>query len=135
MKRLIPALVLVFAGVALADDAKGIDGKWTIESVTKNGKADANWAGGSRENTGDTYTMASKAGKSFTGKMKVDAAKKTVDLMPSDGTYKGKTLLGIYSLEGDTLKICFAEPGKDRPAKLESAEDSGVTLAVHKKAK
>ena len=133
MRALIPAIVLMAAGVAFAAEDKDLEGIWKIESVTRSGKADANWAGGSRINNGETYSMSTKAGKAFTGKMKIDAAKKTIDLMPGDGTYQGKTLLGIYSREGDTLKIAFAEPGKDRPTKFESTEDSGVTLAVHKK--
>ena len=59
----------------------------------------------------------------------------TTDLMPKGGTYDGKTLLGIVKVDGDALTIAFAEPGKERPTKFESAAGSGVVLAVHKKAK
>ena len=51
--------------------------------------------------------------------------------MPNEGQYKGKTLAGVYELSGDTLKIAFAEPGKDRPAKV--ADGEGITVAVYKK--
>ena len=38
-------------------------------------------------------------------------------------------------VDGDTLTIAYGEPGKDRPAKFESTAGSGVTVAVHKRAK
>ena len=59
----------------------------------------------------------------------------TIDLVPGKGRYEGKTLPGIYKLEGDTLTIAFAEPGKDRPTAFESKAGSGVVLVVHKRAK
>ncbi len=34
-----------------------------------------------------------------------------------------ETLLGIYSFEGEQLRICFAEPGKKRPAEFRSDAD------------
>lgn len=54
-------------------------------------------------------------------------------MKPDGGRYKGKTLLGIVKADGDTLAICFAEPGKDRPTAFEARD--GWVLAVHKKAK
>ena len=129
-------LVLVLVGTSVfADGDKALEGKWQVVSITKSGAADATWTDAIREHTGDKYTMAKAGGKSVTGTMKVDAAKKTIDTMPAEGTYKGKTLLGIYEVEGDTLKICFAEPGKDRPTKIASSADSGTTVAVYKKVK
>jgi uncharacterized protein (TIGR03067 family) len=127
--RILP-LLLVFVGVARAADSP-IDGKWEVVSMTKNGKADDTWAGAAREHAGDKYTMSKAGGKSVSGTMKVDADKKTIDLMPNEGQYKGKTLAGVYELTGDTLKIAFAEPGKDRPAK--AADGDGITVAVYKK--
>ena len=40
---------------------------------------------------------------------------KTIDLVWTDGDEKRKTYPGIYSLEGDTLKICYAREGTVRP--------------------
>jgi len=81
--------------------------------------------------------LTPKDGKAISGAFKVDATKKpkTMDMTPSEGRYKDKTLLGIYELDGDTLKICFAEPGKDRPTDFTSKAGSGVVLAIHKREK
>ena len=57
------------------------------------------------------------------------------DMKPSSGRYKDKVLQGIAKLDGDTLTVAFAEPGKDRPTSFESKPGSGVVVAVHKKAK
>jgi uncharacterized protein (TIGR03067 family) len=128
--KFLPALLLVFTGRAAAADSP-VDGKWVVESVTKDGKLDDTWKGAVRENVGDKYTMAKDGGKSVSGTMKVDATRNTIDQMPNEGTYKGKTLLGVYSMESDTLTICFAEPGKDRPKEI--AKGEGVTVVVYKK--
>ena len=48
---------------------------------------------------------------------------------------KGKTTLSIYEIEGDTLKICSVEPGKDRPTEFSSKPGSGHFLRVFKREK
>lgn len=59
----------------------------------------------------------------------------TLDLKITKGTGKGDGIAGIYKLDGETLRIGIAEPGKDRPTKLEGAAGTGHTLLVLKKAK
>lgn len=140
MRALLAFGLMVSAlGIATADDKKDpTAGDWVIESVTRDGKADAALKDGQRRHEAGTYTMAraTDSAKPFaTGSYTLDATKTpmTIDLKPKGGTYDGKTLLGIAKVDGDTLTIAFAEPGKDRPTKFESKEGSGVVLAVHKK--
>lgn len=142
MKNAVLALAavgVVFVGLThAADDDKDLaklKGKWNMVSVERDGKTIENFKDGTREIDGGKYTMTSKAGAKFVGAFKVDSSKKVkeMDLMPSDGQYKDKTLLGIYELDGDTLKICFAEPGKDRPTEFTSK--GGNVLAIHKREK
>jgi uncharacterized protein (TIGR03067 family) len=67
--------------------------------------------------------------------IKIDPSKKppAIDLT---GMKDPKTVLpGIYELERDTLKLCWAEPPKDRPASLESKEGDGTVLLVLKRDK
>lgn len=131
-------MILVASAAGLAADKSPIDGKWTIESVTRDGKKDDAFTGASRVHEGGKYTMKAAEGKTLPtteGKFTVEADKKAFDMKPTGGRYKDKTLLGIYKLDGDTLTIAFAEPGKDRPKEFASKEGSGVVLAVMKKAK
>jgi uncharacterized protein (TIGR03067 family) len=60
---------------------------------------------------------------------------KSVDFKSTEGEFKGKTLQGIYELRGDTLKSCYAPPGKDRPKDFASEPGSGNLLYTYKRAK
>jgi uncharacterized protein (TIGR03067 family) len=58
-----------------------------------------------------------------------------MDVKPVEGQNQGKTLLAIYELEGDDLKICFVESTKDRPTEFSADKDSGRVLHVYKRGK
>lgn len=128
------AAVVAFAAGSVAADKTPLEGKWTIESLTRDGKADESMKGATREHKGDAYSIVPlKDGKPTEGTFTIDAEKKTIDMKPSSGNFKGKTLLGVYKLDGDTLTVAFHE--SERPKGFESKEGSKVVLAVMKKAK
>jgi uncharacterized protein (TIGR03067 family) len=64
------------------------------------------------------------------------AQPKAIDLIPKEGPARGKTLRGIYSLEGDMLKICYVSPNtpepqkKPRPSEFAARKGSGHVLLV-----
>lgn len=130
----------VFGTSTAADEKDPTKGKWVIESVTRDGKAGEALKGATREHADGKYTITPAAGSKAqptTGTYSIDATKSpiAIDMKPKGGNFDGKTLVGIVKVEGDTMTVAFAEPGKARPTKFESAPGSGVVLAVHKKAK
>src|SRR5262245_32768084 len=68
------------------------------------------------------------------GTFKVDAEKGTIDFTPDAAPAKGKTLLGIYKIEGDKLTICFAGTGGERPKEFKSG-DRLIVLATYERKK
>lgn len=129
--------VCLFAAVpAVAADPTA--GKWVIESVSRDGKPDDSLKGAVRVHDGDKYTVTPAAGSTaqpVTGTFTADAGKTpaTIDMKPESGRYKGKTLLGVFKLDGDTLTVAFAEPGRPRPTGFDGG--AGVVVAVHKRVK
>jgi uncharacterized protein (TIGR03067 family) len=59
----------------------------------------------------------------------------SIDLEITKGDDKGKTVAGIWKLDGDKLSICVAEPGKARPTEFAGKEGTGHTLLVFEKLK
>ena len=60
---------------------------------------------------------------------------KTIDFVPTEGANAGQTYLGIYQIEGDARKVCFAPPGKDRPTEFASKPGSGHILVAFEREK
>jgi RNA polymerase sigma factor (sigma-70 family) len=79
------------------------------------------------------------------GRIKIDPSKspKHFDMTYENGASKGKTLRGIYKLEGDQLTICsgaiFLDGGKERPSErpseFASKAGSNTLLTVHQRVK
>jgi len=49
---------------------------------------------------------------------------KEIDMIPINGEGKGKTIKGIYSLEGDTLRFCRVLPGVERPREFKATKEA-----------
>lgn len=73
----------------------------------------------------------------YKGTHKIDPSKtpKTIDASDVEGVNKGKTMLGIYELTADELKVCFAPAGKDRPKEFSAKKGTGHMLHVWKREK
>jgi uncharacterized protein (TIGR03067 family) len=64
---------------------------------------------------------------------KLDAGKKpiaAIDLVTKGGK---ETVLGIYEIKDDTLKLCWNKFGKDRPTEFVSKADTEIVLFVLKR--
>jgi hypothetical protein len=53
-----------------------------------------------------------------------------------DGPFKGQTAHGIYDLQGETLKICYAVPGAEAPKDFsEKAEGKQLLFVMQRETK
>jgi uncharacterized protein (TIGR03067 family) len=126
---------------AVMKDLAVLKGKWIVVSAIRDGnKLSDEQVNGVTLTFDVTGRALVKKGNQllFDGTFKIDPTKKpkTEDAtQTSEGENKGKTTLSIYEIEGDTLKICSAEPEKDRPTEFSSMPGSGHFLRVFKREK
>ena len=59
----------------------------------------------------------------------------TVDVTYTSGDNKDKTMPGIYEIDGDTCKVCFAPVDKERPTDFEAKEGTDCVVTVWKREK
>jgi uncharacterized protein (TIGR03067 family) len=70
------------------------------------------------------------------GTVKLDPTTKpkSIDVTWTEGEHRGKTGLGIYEIDGDTIRVCCARPGgRGRPAEFSAEVGSGRILIVLKR--
>src|SRR5262249_5545327 len=140
------ALLIGFGAVHGGDTAKDwqkLKGNWEAVEIVADGKvtsADEVKAVKLIFAAADRMTLVGgkDIGKHKFG-VKLDASKKpkAIDLKALDGESKGDVALGIYQLEGDTLKLCVSsDPAlKDRPSEFASKQGSKVFMYTFKRAK
>ncbi len=138
-------LVLVVGLLLAADDPKDevkkeqdkLKGTWTVESSERKGQASEEGKDAEVTFEGDKITVKTAEGKEHKGTYKIDPTKKpkTIDITPSGGDNKDKVHLGIYELDGDTLKVCYNHPDKERPTAFSTKADSEEVLYVLKRKK
>jgi len=68
------------------------------------------------------------------GKLKLNpnTTPKQIDVTALEGPAKDKVSPGIYEIKDGVLRICSAQPGKDRPTAFESKEGSNHSLTEWK---
>ena len=121
-----------------AAELKKVQGTWAFESQEVGGqKAPADAL---KQMTitfdGDKFTVKNGDKVTQSGTQKLDPAKKAVDAKVTEGVSSGTTMLGIYELDGDTLKVCFDSSGGKRPTEYKTAEGNMDTfVAVLKRVK
>jgi uncharacterized protein (TIGR03067 family) len=119
------------------NDLDGMQGTWNLVSAMEDGN------GLSKEKVkqttivvkGNTFRFPGLAedATARAGTFKLDATKKPKEM---DSTSAEKeVMLGIYELEPDSYKVCFAPAGKPRPSDFSSAPGSGQILQVWERQK
>lgn len=122
------------AGVAATDPA-ALDGTWVLTGHERDGKRDAGPFGKEEaEFAGDRLVVREEGREVLNGTVHVRAgeAPNGITLAITAGQEQGQTMLGIYALDGDELKICWGN--KERPAGFDTAPGSGRMLWILKRA-
>jgi uncharacterized protein (TIGR03067 family) len=134
--------VVVSWGVAACDndqtakDTAALKGKWEVVSAEFEGKpaTTAYRPGTVIVIDGDELYFTDGFAKSKPTKFKIDAAAKpkAIDFGKEQG--ERKALKGIYSLDGDTLKLCLNLTG-ERPKEFKTKAGDKTNLLVLKRQK
>jgi uncharacterized protein (TIGR03067 family) len=120
------------------NDLDAMQGTWALVSAMQDGNplADEKVKQTTIVIKGDTFRFPALAEDvtARAGTFTLDATKKPKE-MNSTSSEK-ETMLGIYELERDSYRVCFAPAGKPRPTEFASIPGSGQILQVwqrHKK--
>jgi uncharacterized protein (TIGR03067 family) len=144
--RVAGVATVIFVALAVQGDADAIkkemaklEGEWSMVSGEIDGTAmPKEYLKDAKRVAKDGETTVTIAGRTFMkAKFTVDPTKKpkAIDYVFTEGPNKDMKSLGIYEIDGDTVKFCFAKPGKDRPADFTTKEGSERTLSVWKREK
>jgi uncharacterized protein (TIGR03067 family) len=149
LPRVLNILVVCFfnAAIAAADDktandTKELQGVWQAVSLEANGEARPDDEAKELQIVfkGDAVFAVKAKREEPHLKFKLDARKtpKTIDLIPIDGSDKGKTAAGIYSLKDGRLRVCiniFGQDTSQRPKEFKTQAGHGVVAGTFERAK
>jgi uncharacterized protein (TIGR03067 family) len=139
------ALGLLLGADAPKDDVKKdkekLRGTWKAVTVKEQGESKEETEDHRLIFSGDQFSIKKGDEILIKGKFKIDSSKKPkeIDMEITEAReekLEGKTALGIYDLDGDTLKWCANEPGAtERPKEFASEADSKQLLVTLKREK
>jgi uncharacterized protein (TIGR03067 family) len=121
------------------DELKKFQGTWRFQSWERDGKAMP--ADELKNQTvtfqGDRFTLKQGDKVIQAGTHRLDPTKtpRTVDATVTEGEDKGNTMLGIYEMQGDTMRACFDPSGKKRPTEFKAPSGSGLFTVTIKRDK
>jgi uncharacterized protein (TIGR03067 family) len=125
---------------AVAKDLQAFRGTWRLSFKEEDGRKFSD------EEIKDVITTSDGSGAASVRRgekvlaeatVKLDPTTKprTIDIAFTEGDRKGKTVLGIYEIEGDTFRVCCARPGDGRPVEFSAKAGSGCTIVVYQREK
>ena len=119
-----------------SDGVQTLQGAWQVSTVEVNGSALPSEDVSKILVTvkGTAYTVLND-GKSDPGSFTIDSSKQPgqMDIHPESGPDQGKTLLAIYEVASDTLRVCYAPEGAKRPTSFSTSDNSGRMLITYKR--
>ncbi len=120
------------------DDAKSMEGAWLASAAELGGEIFPNEVRKTIKLViGDGKYTVTVGKNPDRGTVKVDPSKKPkeMDIIGTEGPNKGKTILAIYEMTDDTLRICYDLSGKARPSEYKTAKDTKLFLVTYKREK
>ncbi len=120
---------------AIKKDHLAIEGEWRAVSIEANG----NQVGADDvrkitiENGRDgewTLFLDGKEAAEGTSTIDPTVTPKTIDFKITKGNDAGRETYGIYEITGKTRKICYSEPGRQRPSDFSAPAGSGRIVVV-----
>jgi uncharacterized protein (TIGR03067 family) len=117
------------------EELKKLQGTWSYLSVDLAGKKlpDDIVSKGTLTIKGNTYTTTLAGQVTDEGILQLDPAKKPKQWDKISNKAKEAKILGVYELEGDTLKYCEGVAGAERPGAVQSKKMSLESASVLKR--
>lgn len=134
------ALLLTTALFMAADpDLDRLQGTWQLVAMETEGHevpADE-LKGRTAVYEGNRLSLRSGADVRRRGIVTLDSSRSpgAMNTWDQDGPFADQTVPGIYELSGDTLKVCFARPGEERPKRFTTKEGTGFLYCVYRRQK
>lgn len=120
----------------VSQESEEIEGTWTLLSEEKNGRESPEEVlVDSRLTVAHRRYSIRVGGETIRGVcgIDLDQTPKTIDIIDDEGRYAGRVRLGIYEIDGDRVKTCFALPGQGRPKAFTTKSGTGQTRHVWKR--
>lgn len=138
MRRMLGAMCWLIVAIGLVpafaqpteEVQKRLQGTWTATRAERDAQAADDVIGHRLTLTANRFRIQSRDGKPlYAGTFRVNPAPNpaTIDFEHSEGPLKGKAWKGIYTVDGDTLRVCDNAPNleKGRPTAFEAKAGSG----------
>ncbi len=113
-----------------------IQGTWKFESLEDSTKKAPTWLKKRTFFVGGPVFLVREGDKVVQGgtlRLVPWKSPRSVDAVVRKGAHEGNTMLGVYEIKGDTLKVCFDPEGEARPKKFGTKEGTQQYVAVYKR--
>jgi uncharacterized protein (TIGR03067 family) len=110
-----------------------IQGVWILKSREVDGKAE-NIRVGDKLKIGTAKIEPPPPESAYSYKLGTKGRIGTIDITQDGGPLKDQTILGIYSLKGDTLTLCITmQPNANRPVAFDSSGGQVLIIFTRQK--
>jgi uncharacterized protein (TIGR03067 family) len=115
-------------------DSRRLQGAWTL-AYAQTGGAQLSGSAGTGMGLsvrGNLYSIGPNSASAAAGQFSVNPGRypRQINLTLMSGPQAGQTYRGIYEINGDVQRVCFASPGQPRPTSFTPLSGSGQTLYV-----